>query len=112
MALSDSQATFSRLFAQLILWAHDHGYTVAIDMVARSPEEQARLVRIGASRTLKSAHVQRLAGDLLLFKNGQYVSDGEAYRPLGAYWTSLSPQCVWGGSWKSIKDYDHFEMQP
>lgn len=109
MSLTEQQARFSLLFAQLIQWAHTQHMTVVIDMVARTPQEQARLVNIGASHTLQSKHVSRLAGDVLLFKDGKYLQDGEAYRPLGMYWKSLDPQCVWGGDWHSIKDYDHFE---
>lgn len=109
MTLNEQQARFSLLFAQLIVWANTQKLTVVIDMVARSPQEQARLVKLGLSHTLKSKHVSRLAGDVLLFHEGKYLVDGEAYRPLGRHWTSLDPHCVWGGDWHSIKDYDHFE---
>ena len=111
MTLHDQQVHFTRLFTQLLVWAQAQGLEVVLDMVARSPQEQARLVNIGASHTLHSAHVQRLAGDLLLFHDGHYQTDGAAYRPLGTYWKSLDPQCVWGGDWTSIKDYDHFEWK-
>ncbi len=108
MTLNEKQVHFSNLFARLVLWAHSYD-EVVIDAVARSPEEQARLVAIGASHTLNSKHVHRLAGDLLLFRNGAYVQDGKEYAPLGAYWKSLDPHNVWGGDWSSLHDYGHFE---
>jgi hypothetical protein len=109
MTLHQKQAHFTQMFASLIHYALSLGLEPVIDMVARSPEEQARLVKSGASQTLDSKHVLRLAGDLLLFKDGVYLTDGAAYKPLGMYWCALDPHNVWGGSWQSIKDFDHFE---
>jgi hypothetical protein len=52
----------------------------------------------------------RLAVDLNLFKNGQFLTDSEAHRPLGDYWKSLHPDCCWGGDF-SKPDGNHYSMQ-
>ena len=82
---------------------------MAIDTTRRSKEEQARLVASGASQTMRSKHVDGLAGDLLLYQGRTYVTDGAAYASIGAYWLSLDAANIWGGAWRSFPDYGHFE---
>jgi hypothetical protein len=38
-----------------------------------------------------SLHIDRLAADLMLFKNGQYQTSSEAYRPLADLWKQIGP---------------------
>jgi peptidoglycan L-alanyl-D-glutamate endopeptidase CwlK len=110
MTLHDKQVHFSRMFAFLVLHAALQDWEVVIDMVARSEEEQARLVAAGASQTMDSKHRERLAGDLLLFDDeGTYLTDTEEYAALGAFWHSLDAANVWGGDWSGYPDGGHFE---
>lgn len=110
MTLHEKQVHFSRMFASLVLYAGTLGGEVVIDMVARSEEEQARLVAEGASQTMDSKHLQRLAGDLLLFNaQGTYLTNSQDYAALGAYWHGLDPANVWGGDWAGFQDGGHFE---
>jgi len=68
------------------------------------------------SQTFNSKHLKRLAADLNLFVNGVYcdsVNNEEcmyARKDLAYYWEELNPEYnVWGGNWKTFKDYPHFE---
>jgi hypothetical protein len=38
-----------------------------------------------------SLHIERLAVDLMLFKNGVYQTNSEAYRPLAVLWKQIGP---------------------
>jgi hypothetical protein len=109
MTNHEKQVFFTTMLATFLHYAIDSGYEVVVDTVARSKEEQARLVKIGASQTMKSKHVERLAVDLLLFKNGKYLTGKTQYDELGAVWKTLSTKNVWGGDWITFKDYGHFE---
>jgi hypothetical protein len=55
----------------------------------------------------ESLHCERLAIDLMLFINGVYQTQTEAYRPLGEKWESLGG--TWGGRF-STPDGDHFSI--
>ncbi len=55
-----------------------------------------------------SVHRLRLAQDLNLFKDGQYVTDPEVYRPFGEWWKKQHPLARWGGD---FGDYDHFSFE-
>lgn len=111
MTLSESQRYFTRLVAGLLVYADGlPGYDVVLDSAARSSEEQARLVKAGASKRLDSAHTKRLAVDLILFRDGKLTWHGDDYEPLGEYWKSMDSRCVWGGDWDRLRDYGHFEL--
>lgn len=55
-----------------------------------------------------SVHRLRLAQDLNLFKDGQYCTDPEAYRPFGEWWKQQHPLARWGGD---FRDCDHFSFE-
>lgn len=108
MKLSEKQQEFMLDFARLILWAHEQGYHVTAGELWRSDEQQAIYFKTGKSRVEHSRHQDRLAGDLNLFINGNYVTDGEAYKPLADYWKSLNPANRAGYDF-SFHDNNHFE---
>ena len=109
MTLHKKQAHFTTMFVQLILHACALGLTPVIGEVARTLEQQRLYVKQGKSQTLDSKHVQRLAGDLLVFRGETYLTRSEDYEPLGVYWESLDSANVWGGRWLTLKDGNHFE---
>ena len=116
VTLREHQGLFSRLLAQLILYADDLGHDVAVGEVLRSPQEAHRLAGTGAGITM-SLHCDKLAADLLLFADtdgdGQtddYLIDTPSYAHLGAYWKSLHPLCRWGGDFTGRKDGNHFSV--
>lgn len=108
MTLSEKQQLFTRLIAQLILWADEKGYRLTFGEAYRTPEQAALNAKKGSGIS-NSLHTKRLAVDLNLFINGQYQTDSAAYLPLGEYWESLGGS--WGGRFKSRPDGNHFSIE-
>jgi hypothetical protein len=54
-----------------------------------------------------SLHIYKLAVDLLLFKDGVYLTETPDYRELGEFWENLHPDCRWGGR---FEDGNHFSV--
>ncbi len=97
MSISEQQRKFMQLVGLLINWAITHGYELAGGELKRSAEQQVLHIKSGATRTKHSFHQDCLAIDLSLFRDNIYLSYTQDYLPLGEYWESLHPDCVWGG---------------
>lgn len=110
MTLRQKQSAFAVLVAELIRYATKQGYQVTFGDAFRSPEEAARLARLGKG-IKNSLHTQRLAVDLNLFMDGVYLSSTEAHRPLGEWWERQHPACRWGGRFTRA-DGNHYEWDP
>lgn len=108
MALSDEQWAFLQDVADLIRFAHIAGFKLTGGHLWREADEQARLVADGKSQTMQSRHLQRLAIDFNVFKDGKLTYDKAAVQPLGDYWEGLNEKNHWGGNWKFL-DVPHFE---
>ena len=108
MTLREQQSLFVRLVGVLIKWAYQQGYELTFGEAYRTPEQAARNALMGVG-TRNSLHVERLAIDLNLFRDGQYLTDSEAHRPVGEYWKSLHPLCRWGGDF-TRPDGNHYSM--
>lgn len=106
--LSYKQRIFTRNVGRLIEWAYANGYELTFGETYRTPEQAAAnaVAGIGIANTL---HSVRLAIDLNLFKDAQYLSSSEAHRPLGEYWKSLHPLNRWGGDFTK-PDGGHYSM--
>jgi peptidoglycan L-alanyl-D-glutamate endopeptidase CwlK len=81
----------------------------------RTQEEQARLVKAGASRTMNSRHLTGHAVDLAVLVDGTVRWDGPLYQRLND--EAMQPAAkelgipiVWGGSWSSFHDGPHWEL--
>lgn len=63
----------------------------------------------GDGGRFRSLHHDGLAVDVLLYRNRDYVTDGEdpAYTEVGERWLSLSPACRWG---REIGDSGHLSL--
>jgi hypothetical protein len=95
------------------------GLEVKIQELNRDIATQRKYVEEGKSKTLNSRHLDRLAADIVLFRDGVPQFDGETYRPFGVYWESLGG--IWGGRF-GVKPVDygtkvgwdpvHFEFTP
>lgn len=107
MKLSDKQAKFTVMIANLILWADKKGYKLTFGEAYRTPEQAELNARKGLG-IRNSLHTQRLAVDFNLFINGEYKTGSESYRPLGEYWESLGGS--WGGRF-SRPDGNHFSLE-
>lgn len=109
MNLNTKQFKFSKYLAKLILFAIELGYDVVVAEVYRSPEEQRRHYEKGRTKTLNSKHMQKLAVDLIIFRNREYLTLSDDYKQLGYYWKSLDTKNVWGGDWEEFPDGNHFQ---
>ena len=84
----------------------------------RSVEREIELISRGASALkdpTKSKHCQGLAVDVVVFdENGQPVWRHASYRDLAAVVLQVADELgvdiVWGGSWHTFIDDDHFEL--
>lgn len=105
------QSVFAHRIAKLILRAEELGFEVTCGEFYRSPEEAERLDQEAKGRAIKrSLHCDRLAADLLLFKNGIYLTASEDYTALGLAWEAMSDAiatCTWGGQ---FDDGNHFSI--
>ena len=90
----------------LIEYAYNNGYELTFGEAWRTPE-QARLNAVRGTGTASSLHIDRLAIDLNLFRNGKWLTNSEDHRPLGEYWESLAPDCKWGGR---FGDGNHYSI--
>jgi hypothetical protein len=104
MTLSQAQRKFTRMVADLIVWAYENGYELTFGEAYRTPEQAALNARKGTG-IAKSLHTERLAVDFNLFKEGKYLTSTEAHRPLGEFWESI------GGSWGGrFGDGNHYSV--
>lgn len=108
MTIAQKQQKFSELLAQLIVWAYLNGYKISMGEVLRTEEQQDIYIKTGKTKTKNSFHLKCLAADLSLWKDDVYLTKTLDYKPLGDYWKSLDPECVWGGDWGW--DGGHFQF--
>ena len=107
MTLREQQEVFIHNFAKLIVQIFEAGYTCTAGELFRT-EEQAKWYAEHGMGIINSLHRERLAGDLNLFKHGQYAMHTKDYEPFGRYWESLNEANRWGGR---FDDAGHFEMR-
>lgn len=96
MALQPVQSDFVIAVAHLIFKALELGYNLTFGDAYRDSR-----CEYGAPN---SKHRIRLAIDLNLFKDGEYLTETENHRPLGEYWESIGG--IWGGR---FDDGNHYE---
>jgi hypothetical protein len=107
--LAQKQRRFLPLVAKLIDFAYAQGFELTEGEGYRTPEQAALDAQHG-SGIAHSLHTLRLAIDLELFKDGQYLTDSVAYQALGEFWKKLDPDCAWGGDFTSRVDGNHFSL--
>jgi len=110
LKLREQRCLFTRLTAQLITWANEHGYEVSYEETMRS-KAQAQANATSGAGIVNSLHTIGLAVDLNLYIDGDWKKTSEAHAPLGAYWKSLHPLCRWGGDFRPRIDGNHYSME-
>lgn len=105
--LGQKQRRFTRLIGLLIEYAYAHGFELTFGEAWRTPEQAALNAKTGKG-IANSLHIDRLAVDFNLFRNGKWLSASEDHKPLGEYWESLAPDCVWGGR---FGDGNHYSIR-
>lgn len=104
LTLGQAQRRFTRMVADLIVWAYDHGYELTFGEAYRTPEQAALNAKSGKG-IANSLHTIRLAVDFNLFKDGKFLENSEQHKPLGEYWESI------GGSWGGrFGDGNHYSL--
>lgn len=122
MSYSNKQWSFLKDVSLLITFIASHHWKATGGDLWRSNEEQDRLYNDGKSQKVagQSRHNSRMAIDLNLWDaNGDILSiqldtlGREQHQAkvqfIGDYWKSLNPKNRWGGEFKSLYDYMHFE---
>lgn len=106
MTLGEKQRKFTRMIADLVVWAYDNGYELTYGDAYRDPRLHGAMGwKVGYGHP-KSAHKIRLAVDFNLFKDGVFLQGTEDHRPLGEQWEKM------GGSWGGrFKDGNHYSME-
>lgn len=108
MSLRQARCDFSRCLADLIIHATELGYEAAFDEVTERITEKDPT----SDHMKGSLHHIGLAGDVLLYKDGKYLTSTEEYLPLGTFWESLgitrNLPLRWGGR---FKDGNHFSYE-
>ncbi|MGM0614781.1 MAG: M15 family metallopeptidase [Pseudomonadota bacterium] len=104
--LGDKQRVFTRMVADLILFAYEQGYELTFGDAYRDPRVHGNIGVKGSYSSASSNHKRRLAVDFNLFKNGQYLTATEDHRPLGEFWESIGG--TWGGR---FNDGNHYSLE-
>lgn len=108
MSLRKLQSEFARLVPRLIDKAFEMGFEVTLGDAYRDPKVHGQLgVRLSYSHP-RSAHKVRLAIDLMLFKDGEWLEMTEDHRPLGEWWEQQHPLARWGGR---FNDGNHYSFE-
>lgn len=81
----------------------------------RTRERQRYLVRTGKSRTMNSYHLRGKAVDVVAMPGGKISWNLADYRAINAAVQKAAKAAgvtvTWGGSWKSIVDGPHFQLE-
>lgn len=107
MTLRQKQSVFAKLIAEHIVWLYSQGYEVTLGEAYRTAE-QAELNAAKGIGIANSLHRYRLAVDLNLFKDGNYLYNTEDHRISGEKWETRHELCRWGGR---FKDGNHYSIE-
>ena len=89
----------------------DFGITEGV----RTLERQKELVKAGASRTLKSKHLEGKAIDVVAYVGGKVAWDWPLYEKIAKAFkqaaAELEVNIKWGGDWATFRDGPHFQLE-
>jgi hypothetical protein len=108
VSLRAKQSAFARLVARLIDKAYELGYEVTLGDAYRDPRVHGEIGVAKGYGHRSSAHKQRLAIDLNLFKDGVFLGSTSAHQALGEWWEKQHPDARWGGR---FADGNHYSFQ-
>lgn len=106
LSLLQKQHKFLEMAVALINHAHSLGYQLTLGDGYRDPRVFGPIGERRGYGESRSAHKQRLAIDLNLFRDGQFLQATEDHQPLGEYWESLGG--TWGGR---FNDGNHYSLK-
>jgi hypothetical protein len=106
--LGQKQRRFAKMVARLIDKAHELGYEVSLGDAYRDPRLHGNMgVKQGYGHS-RSAHKIRLAIDLNLFKDNDYLEQSSDHEPLGEWWEKQATDARWGGR---FNDGNHYSLE-
>lgn len=110
MSLSKTQQEFTLCVSKLIEYAYQKGYALTLGDAYRDKRVHGDFGEKKSYSSAKSCHKLRLAIDLNLFVDGEYITDGncEAYWDLGEWWENCHELARWGGR---FEDANHFSFE-
>jgi len=80
----------------------------------RTLEEQKKFVAEGKSQTMNSRHLYGMAVDVVAYVGGKVSWEWNLYEQINLAFMKAGKELgipyVWGGSWKTLKDGPHFEL--
>ncbi len=97
MTLSEHQQEFALHIGYLLQHIDAAGYACTFGDAYRSPRAFGGMGEKGPYGRYTSAHKQRLAVDLNLFKNGRWITERGPFEQFGAYWKAMHILNRWGG---------------
>ena len=135
MTLGERRALFTRLSAELLLRMRAAGFTPRLGEVARpgiaallygySASECDRISALVAAEfpalaaevtkirdvlgAKRSVHLDALAADVVLFRNGTLLGKTEDHEAFGVWWEAQHELCRWGGR---FGDGGHYSVTP
>ena len=109
MSLRKKQSKFAVCIASLIAYATKQGYEVTFGDAYRDNRLHGEFGTKKEYGHKNSVHKIRLAVDLNLFVDDEYITSGDhpAYQELGEYWKTLDVDARWGGD---FDDANHFSF--
>ena len=106
MTLGQKQRKFTRMIADLIIYAYENGYELTFGDAYRDPRMHGHAGEKKSYSSANSLHKERLAVDFNLFRDGQYLTRTEDHKQLGEYWESMGG--AWGGR---FNDGNHYSIE-
>ena len=104
--LGEKQREFAKMVAALINKASELGFEVTLGDAYRDPRVFGAMGERKGYGESRSAHKQRLAIDLNLFKDGKFLPDTASHTPLGVWWEDQGG--TWGGR---FNDGNHYSLK-
>jgi hypothetical protein len=104
--LGQAQRRFAKMAAELVLYIYEQGYEVTLGDAFRDPRAFGVMGVQGPYGRGYSAHKQKLAIDLNLFKEGQYLASTKDHEVFGLWWESQGG--TWGGR---FGDGNHYSFE-
>lgn len=104
--LGQKQRRFSKMVAELIMYIYSQGYECSLGDAFRDPRAFGVQGAPGPYGRAYSAHKNKLAIDLNLFKDGIYLPETAYHQQFGEWWEARGG--TWGGR---FKDGNHYSLE-
>lgn len=114
MTLDEKQELFMRLLPRLLDKAHEMGFRIRGGDLFRDPRVHGEIGEKKGYGHPRSAHKNKLAIDLNLFKDidndgdMDFLEKTEFHRPLGEWWEQQHEFARWGGR---FSDGNHYSLE-